>query len=588
MKKTLNVNLNGRVFTIDEDAYNLLDNYLNSLRSCFRQEEGASEIIADFEARIEELFREKNRLGYQVITFEHVEEVIARVGKPTDFADSEEENKEERQIENESEKGKKRFYRDTDNKLLGGVCSGIATYFGWDVVVIRLILIIVPFILSPAIMWPFKFGDFPFSFVSNFPSLILISYIILWAIVPAAKTVEQKLQMRGKPITPDNIGKAVAAESAPVDIKEKKGCLSGFVNLFVSLLKIGMVGLGCLVGLPLLFALIIVLIVLFAVLFGVGGGLIGVGGGLIGLLPSFLVVDHPVLATITGILLLGITIFAIIYSIIAYFAKVKPLNQPIKWALIIIWILAFILFFFSGFRIDKTEWKNNNNSWGPNVIIGNDISHQKTFDLESTFTSLEIDNDLVANIHIEQIPYNVQPSIEISGDENLVELVRYNLYNDHLTLTALNKFRSKKNLTINLRTSELSYIQAGLVGNIRMNSAFAIDELEIIMKGVGNFYADSLYANSLTVRTQTQGIGSVTLSGKAEKLNVETSGTGSIHAIELYADTVYASVHGIGSIQCNPIDFLEGRVYGIGSITYKEEPKQKNLGIFGIGSIKKR
>jgi hypothetical protein len=129
-------------------------------------------------------------------------------------------------------------------------------------------------------------------------------------------------------------------------------------------------------------------------------------------------------------------------------------------------------------------------------------------------------------------------------------------------------------------------VETGFVGNIHMNRAFTGDEMEVIMKGVGNFYADSLYANSLTVRTS--GVGTASLSGKADKTTLETSGTGKINAMELPSDTVYAYVSGVGTIQCNPIDFLEGRVSGIGSITYKEEPKYKDVSSSGIGKIKKR
>ena len=81
MKKTLTVNLGGTVFHIDEDAYQLLDKYLANLRIHFRKEEGSEEIMNDFEMRISELFNERVRLGYEVITIEHVEEVIKRMGK---------------------------------------------------------------------------------------------------------------------------------------------------------------------------------------------------------------------------------------------------------------------------------------------------------------------------------------------------------------------------------------------------------------------------------------------------------------------------------------------------------------------------
>ena len=105
MKKTITVNLNGRVFSIDEDAYRLLENYLNNLRIYFRKEEGASEIVADFEARIEELFSEKMRS--EVITIEQVEEVIARVGKPDDFAEKEEDKQSAFSEPKESKKKRK-------------------------------------------------------------------------------------------------------------------------------------------------------------------------------------------------------------------------------------------------------------------------------------------------------------------------------------------------------------------------------------------------------------------------------------------------------------------------------------------------
>jgi uncharacterized membrane protein YgaE (UPF0421/DUF939 family) len=91
MKKTLTVNLGGTVFQIDEDAYQLLDKYLANLRIHFRKEEGSEEIMNDFEMRISELFNERVRLGYEVITIEHVEEVIKRMGKPEELFEGEEE-----------------------------------------------------------------------------------------------------------------------------------------------------------------------------------------------------------------------------------------------------------------------------------------------------------------------------------------------------------------------------------------------------------------------------------------------------------------------------------------------------------------
>ena len=153
MKKTLTVNLGGTVFHIDEDAYCLLDNYLSNLKIHFRKEAGADEIIDDIERRISELFTEKLTAGSQVITIADVEEIIARVGKPEDFGVSDDES-EPHKKEQTASSGQgytrtttaRRLFRDPDNKLLGGVASGLAAYFDWDITLVRILMIVLLFV----------------------------------------------------------------------------------------------------------------------------------------------------------------------------------------------------------------------------------------------------------------------------------------------------------------------------------------------------------------------------------------------------------------------------------------------------------
>jgi len=563
MKKTITVNLSGRVFTMDEDAYRLLDNYLSNLRIYFRKEEGSSEIIADFEARIEELLSEKTRLGYEVITIEHIEEVIARVGNLDDFAekvDAKEETREEKHSYFADAKDvKKKFFRNIEDKMFGGVCSGIAAYFDWNVVAVRLICIILLFATS---LW------------------IVPIYLVAWIIFPGAQTAEQKLQMRGKPITVENIGKTVAAEAEPTASKDQKGCLNGFVELCVGLMKVFVIGLGFIIGISVIFALFIVIIVLAAVFFGVGGGLLG-------FVPSFVIESHPVLATISLLFIFGIPIVALIYALIAYFAKLNPINRAVRWVFLIVWILALILFLTSGFKIDKNNWFrdwNRSYVYDNKTIKGNGILSEKTFVLEESVNYVETDKFLCAVLYIEQTQ-DETPSLIISGDENLVNQVNYNLLNGRLNLTAYNHLHCENNLKVLLKTNDLKGIQTSFVGNIKMNRAFTGEELEIKISGPGSFNADSLYINSLTVHSE--GVASVKLSGKANIANLNLSGTGKIDAVELFSDTVYAQVNGVGTIKCNPIEYLEGNLKGIGTITYKEEPRNKNVNSAGIGRIKK-
>lgn len=145
MKKTLTINLGGIVYHIDDDAYRLLDNYLSNLKHYFRKQEGAEEIVNDIEMRIAELFAEKVTEGKQVITVSDVEEIIARVGKPEDFGIADEDMDSQKRTEQTSSANQgstqtaaqRRWFRDPDNKLLGGVAAGLAAYFGWDITLVR-------------------------------------------------------------------------------------------------------------------------------------------------------------------------------------------------------------------------------------------------------------------------------------------------------------------------------------------------------------------------------------------------------------------------------------------------------------------
>lgn len=143
----------------------LLDNYLTNLRIHFCREEGAEEIVHDIELRISELFTDRLNEGKQVITIEDVEEIIARMGKPEDLSD--EESGEASGSEKQKGTTMRRLFRDPDNKVLGGVASGLAAYMGWDVTWVRIILLVLGF------------------FVHG----VILAYIIAWIIIPMARTL---------------------------------------------------------------------------------------------------------------------------------------------------------------------------------------------------------------------------------------------------------------------------------------------------------------------------------------------------------------------------------------------------------------
>ncbi len=193
MKKTIRINIGGQIFHIDEDAYEILQRYLHSITVRFLDTDEGNEIIADVELRIAELFQEEISEQKQVINIDDVEKIIGIMGKPEDFSDSSEDEYQEAQSERKSIFNRQVF-RDPDDRVLGGVSSGIANYFGIDPIVMRLFFVFTVFIYGSS----------------------ALIYIILWIFIPEAKTTAQKLEMKGEKVNVSNIEKSVRDEFVTV------------------------------------------------------------------------------------------------------------------------------------------------------------------------------------------------------------------------------------------------------------------------------------------------------------------------------------------------------------------------------------
>jgi phage shock protein PspC (stress-responsive transcriptional regulator) len=165
MKQVININFHGQVVPIEVSAFDLLKDYTDSLARFFADEEGKDEIINDIESRIGELFQERLKKGATCITDEHVNAIIKSMGRPEEFDGEEEkvasslgsEKTTQSQTNTQQTATQKRLYRDENNKIIGGVCSGIARYFGTDPVIIRIIFVLLAFagagVLAYFILW---------------------------------------------------------------------------------------------------------------------------------------------------------------------------------------------------------------------------------------------------------------------------------------------------------------------------------------------------------------------------------------------------------------------------------------------------
>lgn len=205
MDKTINVSLGGRNFVISEDGYNILHSYISNIKEYFKSisPENYQEIVDDFEMRIGELFSEMTggAMG-KVITRDNVASVIEQLGNVNDFSeDAGEHGNADKNADKSSDddylkqKPSKRLYRDTNNALLGGVLAGLAAYMGIDKSWFRLAIIILIFI---------PYVNFPFLFV----------YIVMWLIVPPARTVIEQMRMRGENLSADSIARNVMVDGS--------------------------------------------------------------------------------------------------------------------------------------------------------------------------------------------------------------------------------------------------------------------------------------------------------------------------------------------------------------------------------------
>ncbi|MEI7726557.1 MAG: PspC domain-containing protein [Bacteroidota bacterium] len=348
MKKTLTINLGGLVFHIDDDAYLSLNHYLENLKKYFSKQEGSQDILNDIESRIAEILNDKRSETKQVITLEDVHEVVAIMGQPVEI--DQDERSENQQNSPSGEKGDKRFFRNPDEKIIAGVCSGIAAYFHLDPVWVRLIFLI---------------------FVAAGGSGILL-YLVLWFVIPEAQTTTDRLEMHGKKINISNIERSMrdevselsgrighmASESAATIRQAGTASRSFFEvigkGIFEVLTFFGK-GLVILVGIILIFIGLGLLVGLLAYTLGWTGGIFTDN--------DFTVLSFPSLARllvgcsmpvvylqIILIIVLGIPLFMLFYNglrMVFRFERIRHLGLT----MFNIWVVGLFFLAWSGLRV---------------------------------------------------------------------------------------------------------------------------------------------------------------------------------------------------------------------------------------------
>ncbi len=222
MNKIVTINIGGIAITIEEDAYDALRDYLKNINEHFANTENGEEIVNDIELRIAEMLQSKLTSGKVSINTDDVKEVAQNMGYPSDFEEFEEETTETQEPKAQQAnraKGRRRLFRDGENKRVGGVCGGLARYFDIDATILR-------------ILWFVSLAVFGFGFWL---------YIILWAVLPEAKTTAEKLEMMGEAPTIENIKNTIHKEATSaynrIATPENRRTVSNFFEKIIDFLR---------------------------------------------------------------------------------------------------------------------------------------------------------------------------------------------------------------------------------------------------------------------------------------------------------------------------------------------------------------
>ena len=367
MNEIKKCSLSGVGFTFEKVAYNRLNDYLTSLKEAYKNSADCDEILADIEARIAELILSAQSDAQCVVTLPIVENIIAQLGSPEDIS-----GEEKQTITEDNTRIPRRLYRDMENSKLGGVCAGLAKYFGVEAVWLRLAIaspLILVVIGAPFLHWLSTIGG-------NLFGVFLMTYLILWFAIPSAKSARQKLEAEGKPIS----ARTIADRQGATQEEKAKSSVASAVTTLGSFMVIVLKVLLGLLLFPITFAVFGVLFALIVITIGVGDLFITDIGNFAGIIEATNEVGVPLVAF--GLMLVLIPILYIGYLFVTLLINKKP-RWWVLLATILAWLLVLVGTIFAG--IDYAE---NSSS----------VSFSSNSEVERIMKKFDDENDLSRQI----------------------------------------------------------------------------------------------------------------------------------------------------------------------------------------------
>ena len=550
MKKTLTVNLNNIVFHIDDDAYEMLQTYLADVARHLSEDE-KKEVMNDIEARIAELFTERLQKNKKVVNIDDVQEIINVLGKPSQYTD---EDDEEPEAPKSKKKRARRFYRDPENAVLGGVGAGIAAYFSWDVTWVRIALVILALISSG--------------------NLIPI-YLLVWIIAPKAVTASQRLEMQGEDVTVDNIKTEINNVKNYMESDKFKQSAS---NIGEKILEVLRVFFKVIVG-------------LFGVVFGfVGMILAGVlilsllffifdpavfDGFTPGLMTDWMVLtpDKTVLLVISVLLVVGCPIFMLVYWAIRMISGRRDTSKTTLWVVLILWIVGLFMFYSAGAKA-LIHW--NNHSDHPWILNWEDSDSPVKDEVRycEPFQGIEVSG----NIALEFTQDSVK-KVVISAPEDLLSYVKTEVRNNKLNIYTEKIFSNHK-VRVFVSNDSIFKLQANGASQIEGKSKITTSNLLLDLSGASQARLDVNVSGRLSA--EISGASYADIEGNTESLKVDANGASKMEADQLRAKNVEVEASGASHARVYATESVDAEASGAGQIDCEGNPttirRSENIG----------
>lgn len=538
MKKTLTVNLNGIVFNIDEDAYQALKTYLNEIGNHFVSDE-EKEILNDIEARIAELFGEKLQNNKRVVDISDVENVIKVLGHANQFESDSSESEESQTKEETKKKTHKRFYRDPENAMLGGIAGGVAAYLNWDTTLVRILFVIVVFI--------------------GFGWAIPI-YLLIWLIAPEARTTAQRLEMQGKDVTVDAIKEQFETAKDYVESDHFKQSASRVGNrlgevlrwLFKALFIVVSIIIGF-VGIVILAAIVFALIMVVVV----GKEVV------IGMLP-FTLLSSPFgswLALISVSLLIIIPILALIIGSFRLLKGNKNKSQShwFGWTLFATWIIA--LFCVFGLSIRYLS----NNDFESNLSISS-ITETR---LCEPFHSIHISDNMKV-----KLSQGDSTTLSLTANDGRIGYIQTEVRDSVLYIAlkdnAPNVHLLNSGATISITTPDVRFIKTEEASSVKSTSMLILNNLELEVNEASKADLEVVIANLLTIKASEAS--KVEIEGLADKVSVKAHNASKADLEDLKTTTANVEACNASKVEVGQTKSLWMKASDASKITYQGNP----------------